>query len=133
MLDENGVLRDWGMCRGGTYDDGSAAFTETLPYACRPNAAARGCRGSWPTPVAAASSPGSYHHPCSSPSPPPPFFPLRSDSAYRTGRALVHKLKELIPRQMFRVPIQACIGVKVIASESIAPYRKDVLAKCYVR
>ncbi|WIA42477.1 hypothetical protein OEZ86_008468 [Tetradesmus obliquus] len=53
------------------------------------------------------------------------------DHAYRTGKALCAKLKELIPRQMFRVPIQACIGAKVIASEAIAPYRKDVLAKCY--
>jgi elongation factor 4 len=53
------------------------------------------------------------------------------DSAYKIGKALVHKLKELIPRQMFRVPIQACIGNKSIASEAIAPYRKDVLAKCY--
>eukprot|EP00879_Flechtneria_rotunda_P013665 GHRR01014275.1.p1 GENE.GHRR01014275.1~~GHRR01014275.1.p1 ORF type:complete len:565 (+),score=168.74 GHRR01014275.1:185-1879(+) len=53
------------------------------------------------------------------------------DGAFRTGKALCGKLKELIPRQMFRVPIQACIGNKVIASEAIAPYRKDVLAKCY--
>ncbi|GLC35932.1 hypothetical protein PLESTB_000520700 [Pleodorina starrii] len=53
------------------------------------------------------------------------------DNAYRTGRQLTSKLKELIPRQMFRVPIQACIGTKVVASEAIAPYRKDVLAKCY--
>lgn len=56
---------------------------------------------------------------------------VHKEGAYRVGRQLVSKLKELIPRQMFRVPIQACIGGKIIASEAIAPYRKDVLAKCY--
>eukprot|EP00195_Chlamydomonas_chlamydogama_P015474 CAMPEP_0202898806 /NCGR_PEP_ID=MMETSP1392-20130828/7226_1 /ASSEMBLY_ACC=CAM_ASM_000868 /TAXON_ID=225041 /ORGANISM="Chlamydomonas chlamydogama, Strain SAG 11-48b" /LENGTH=706 /DNA_ID=CAMNT_0049584833 /DNA_START=12 /DNA_END=2132 /DNA_ORIENTATION=- len=56
---------------------------------------------------------------------------VHRDAAYRVGKALASKLKELIPRQMFRVPIQACIGNKVVASEAIAPYRKDVLAKCY--
>jgi translation elongation factor EF-4 len=45
------------------------------------------------------------------------------DNSFKIGKALAGKLKELIPRQMFRVPIQACIGQKVIASEAIAPYR----------
>lgn len=53
------------------------------------------------------------------------------DNAYRVGKALANSLKELIPRQMFRIPIQACIGAKAIASAAIPPYRKDVLAKCY--
>jgi GTP-binding protein LepA len=56
---------------------------------------------------------------------------VHRDSALSTGRRLVKTLKTLIPRQMFKVPIQACIGVKVVASESITPMRKDVLAKCY--
>ena len=47
------------------------------------------------------------------------------------GRGLVDKLKEPIPRQMFRIPIQAAIGAKIIASTSRASMRKDVLAKCY--
>ncbi|CAM9276089.1 unnamed protein product [Ascophyllum nodosum] len=51
--------------------------------------------------------------------------------AYSRGKNLADKLKELIPRQMFRVPIQACVGVKVVASSAIPPMRKDVLAKCY--
>lgn len=56
---------------------------------------------------------------------------VHKDKAYSVGRALTQKLKELIPRQMFKVPIQACMGAKVIASESLSAIRKDVLAKCY--
>ena len=53
------------------------------------------------------------------------------DKAQTLGRKLCAALKEYIPRQMFKIPIQACVGVKVLASESISPMRKDVLAKCY--
>ena len=53
------------------------------------------------------------------------------DAAFTTGRSLTKKLKELIPRQMFKIPIQAAIGSKIVASESVSAMRKDVLAKCY--
>jgi GTP-binding protein LepA len=56
---------------------------------------------------------------------------VHRSKSYEWGRKLCHKLRELIPKQMFEVVIQAAIGSKIIARESIKPIRKNVLAKCY--
>lgn len=58
-------------------------------------------------------------------------FIVHTEKAYTRGRRMAEKLKDVIPRQMFEIPIQACIGGKIIARETVKAFRKDVLAKCY--
>ena len=58
-------------------------------------------------------------------------FIIHADKAYPRARKMAEKLKEKIPRQLFEIPIQACIGGKIIARETVKAMRKDVLAKCY--
>ena len=58
-------------------------------------------------------------------------FIVHSDRAYSRGRKIAERLKENIPRQLFEIPIQAAVGGKIIARETVKALRKDVLAKCY--
>ena len=59
------------------------------------------------------------------------FLIVHAESAYDRGRRMCEKLKEEIPRQLFEIPIQAAVGGKIIARETVKAMRKDVLAKCY--
>ena len=56
---------------------------------------------------------------------------VHKDKAYSTGRVLTTKLKDIIPRQLFEVPIQAAIGSRILSRQTVKAKRKDVLAKCY--
>ena len=58
-------------------------------------------------------------------------FIVHKDFAYQRGRAMVEQLRKVVPRQQYEVRVQAAIGAKVIAADSIKPFRKNVIAKCY--
>ena len=58
-------------------------------------------------------------------------FIVHADNAYKRARKIAERLKDNIPRQLFEIPIQAAVGGKVIARETVKAMRKDVLAKCY--
>ena len=58
-------------------------------------------------------------------------FIVHADNAYERGRRMCEKLKDEIPRHLFEIPIQAAVGGKIIARETVKAMRKDVLAKCY--